>query len=40
MDQCVKGMVISVVMELYLMVFPSLSGWGVTLTAHPLLVPW
>ena len=39
MDQCVKRMVISAVMKLFLMVFPSLSGWGVTLTPHPLLVP-
>ena len=39
-DWCVKGIVISAVMELFLMVFPSLSGWGVTLTLHPLLVPW
>jgi len=35
MGQCVKGMLISAIMELFLMVLPSLSGWGVTLTLHP-----
>ena len=40
MNQCVNGMLISVLMELFLMVFPSLSDWSVTLTLHPLLGPW
>ena len=40
MGQCVKWMLISVVMELFLMVFPSLSDWSVTLIPHHLLVPW